>query len=257
MNDSAPPGYIIVTGASRGLGACFAAALAARGKNLILVARHRDELDALAGSLRKKHRIRVEVLVQDLSLATSDDAVAAHCAGYSIDGLVNNAGFGLGDQFAREPLDRVVEMLQLNIVTLTALTHRLIPSLRRTGGVIVNVASTAAFQPVPFMAAYAASKAYVMHWSEALHLELRAEGIHVLTLCPGATATGFFDAARIDTARLHFPVQPPEVVVRAALRAWDARQARVVPGWKNKLLVLGRFAPRWMLLRMSAAMMGH
>jgi short-subunit dehydrogenase len=107
------------------------------------------------------------------------------------------------------------------------------------------------------MAVYAASKAYVLHWSEALNAELRAEGIHVLTLCPGATTTGFFQAAGIDATTLWFPVQPPEAVVRTALRAWDARKALVISGWKNRILALGRFAPRWMLLRMSSAMMGH
>jgi uncharacterized protein len=195
MTTTTPNGYIIITGASQGIGACFAEALAKRGKNLILVARTRNKLEALAASLRDKYRVRVEVLVKDLALAPSAAEVAAHCAGFSVDGLINNAGFGLGDQFAREPLDRVIEMLNLNIVTLTTLTHLLIPSLRKSRGVIVNVASTAAFQPVPYMAVYAASKAYVLHWSEALHAELHAEGIYVLTLCPGATTTGFFDAA--------------------------------------------------------------
>jgi uncharacterized protein len=196
-------------------------------------------------------------LVKDLALAPSAAEVAAHCATFPIDGLINNAGFGLGDRFAREPLDRVIEMLNLNIVTLTTLTHLLIPNLRKTRGVIINLASTAAFQPVPYMAVYAATKAYVLHWSEALHAELHAEGIYVLTLCPGATTTGFFDAAAIDAAQLWFPVQPPEAVVRTALRAWDSRKALAISGRKNRLLVLGRFAPRWLLVRMSAVMMGH
>jgi len=107
------------------------------------------------------------------------------------------------------------------------------------------------------MAVYAATKAYVLHWSEALHAELHAEGIYVLTLCPGATTTGFFDAAAIDAAQLWFPVQPPEAVVRTSLRAWDSRKALAISGRKNRLLVLGRFAPRWLLVRMSAVMMGH
>lgn len=228
-----------------------------KGRNLILIARSRDKLEALATSLRDRYRVRVQVLVNDLALASAANEVAAYCAGFDIDGLVNNAGLGLGDSFASEPLNRVVAMLNLNILTLTTLTHLLIPSLRKSRGVIVNVASTAAFQPVPYMAAYAASKAYVLHWSEALHLELRRDGIHVLTLCPGATATGFFKAADIDPARLWFPVQSPEAVVRTALRAWDARRALAIPGWKNRLLALGRFAPRWMLVRMSATMMGQ
>jgi short-subunit dehydrogenase len=151
----------------------------------------------------------------------------------------------------------VIEMLNLNIVTLTSLTHLLIPSLRKSRGAIVNLASTAAFQPVPYMAAYAASKAYVLHWSEALHAELHAQGIYVLTLCPGVTTTGFLHAAGIDAAQLRFPVQPPEAVVRTALRAWDSRRALAISGWKNHLLVLGRFAPRWLLVRMSAVMMGR
>jgi uncharacterized protein len=250
-------GYIIITGASQGIGACFARALALRGKNLVLVARSRNKLEALACSLREQHGVRVEVLVKDLGLAPSAAEVAAHCGELRIDGLINNAGFGLGEQFVREPLDRVIAMLNLNVVALTTLTHLLIPRLRQSRGAIINLASTAAFQPVPYMAAYAASKAYVLHWSEALHVELHAEGIYVLTLCPGATTTGFFDAANIDSTRLRFPVQPPEAVVRTALRAWDFRRARAISGWKNQFLVLGRFAPRGLLLRMSAAMMGH
>jgi uncharacterized protein len=249
--------YTVVTGASQGIGACFAEALAKRGKNLILVARTRNKLEVLARSLRERYGVRVEVLIKDLTLTTSAAEVADYCASFSVDGLINNAGFGLGDQFAHESLDRVIEMLNLNIVTLTALTHLLIPNLRKSRGVIVNIASTAAFQPVPNMAAYAASKAYVMHWSEALHAELRAEGIYVLTLCPGATTTGFFETAGIDARRLWFPVQTPQAVVRTALRAWDSGRAVAISGWKNRLLVLGRFAPRWMLVRMSALLMGH
>jgi short-subunit dehydrogenase len=257
MTTTTSDGYIIITGASQGIGACFAEALAKRGKNLILVARSLTKVEALAASLRDKYRVRVEVLVKDLALAPSAAEVAAHCAEFSVDGLINNAGFGLGDQFAREPLDRVIAMLNVNIVTLTALTHLLIPSLRKSRGVIINLASTAAFQPVPYMAAYAASKAYVLHWSEPLHAELHADGIYVLTLCPGATTTGFFDAAGIDAARLWFPVQTPEAAVQTALRAWDSGRALAISGWKNRLLVLGRFAPHWILLRMSTAMMGH
>lgn len=113
------------------------------------MARTRSKLEAVAASLRDKYRVRVEVLVKDLALAPSAAEVAAHCAAFSIDGLINNAGLGLGDHFAREPLDRVVEMLNLNVVTLTTLTHLLLPNLRKTRGVIINLASTAAFQPVP------------------------------------------------------------------------------------------------------------
>ena len=257
MPTTTPNGYIIVTGASQGIGACFAEALAKKGKNLILVARSQNKLEALAASLRERYGVRVEVLVKDLALAPSAAEVAVYCAGFSIDGLVNNAGFGLGDRFDREPLDRIITMLNLNIVNLTTLTHLLIPSLRKSCGVIVNIASTAAFQPIPYMAVYAASKAYVLHWSEALHAELRGEGIYVLTLCPGATTTGFFDAADIDAARLRLPVQSPDAVVRTALRAWDSRRALAISGWKNRILVLGRFAPRRMLVHMSAAMMGR
>jgi len=257
MTTTSTDGYIIITGTSQGIGACFAEELAKRGKNLILVARSRHKLESLATSLREKHRVRVEVMVKDLAQASAAAEVAAQCVDFAIDGLVNNAGCGLGDRFTSEPLDQVVEMLNLNVMTVTTLTHLLIPSLRKRRGVIVNVASTAAFQPVPYMAVYAASKAYVLHWSEALNSELRADGIYVLTLCPGATSTRFFHVAGIDATKLRFPVQPPEAVVRTAMRAWDSRKALAISGWKNRLLALGRFAPRWMLLRMSAAMMGH
>lgn len=257
MNENMSRGYIIVTGASQGIGAGFAEALAERGKHLILVARNRVKLEALAASLRDKYGVCVEVLVKDLALTTSAAEAAAHCAAFRIDGLINNAGIGLGNDFSREPLDRVVEMLNLNVVTLTALTHLLIPNLRKTFGVIINLASTASFQPVPHMAVYAATKAYVLHWSEALNAELRAEGIYVLTLCPGAIATGFFNAAAIDASKLWFPIQSAEAVVKTALKAWDARQVLAISGWRNKLLLLGRFVPRKLLIRISAATMGH
>ena len=235
---------ILITGASYGLGRVFAEQLAARGQDLLLCARSANALGALAQTLKAQHRINVQLETSDLSVPGAAERLAQRCQQESISGLINNAGFGLGGEFAGQPLERIRDMLNLNIVALTELTHLLIPQIRNTRGFILNVASTAGFQAMANFAVYAASKAYVLHFTEALHQELRTLGVEVLALCPGPTATEFFRRANI-TFKLPYPLDSPEMVVRTALQALDDKESRVITGFKNQLAIgLGGLLPR-------------
>jgi len=255
---SALDAFALITGASSGIGACFARALASRGRNLVLVARSEDKLAALASEITARHARRVEVIAQDLSQegAAGPLVAALQERGITVDLLVNNAGFGAQGEFWKLPLDRQVEMLRLNIVALTELTHLLLPAMvERRAGAIINISSTASFQPVAYTTAYAASKAYVTSFSMGLAEELRAYGVKVLALCPGGTATNFFDAG--EFTRREFPggLQSPEAVVEAGLRALDRGRTLAVTRWLNGLMVFAqRLAPRQFVARQAADM---
>ena len=181
--------FALITGASSGIGACFARALAARGRHLVLVARSKDKLEALAREIAAKHSLRIEVIEQDLSLEGAAERLAATLKerGIAVDLLVNNAGFGAHGEFWKLPLDRQSEMLRLNIVTLTELSHLLLPAMvERRGGGIINVSSTASFQPMPYTSVYAATKAYVTSFSMGLAEEVREYGVKVWRFAPAA-----------------------------------------------------------------------
>ena len=251
-------GFALITGASSGIGACFARALAARGRNLVLVARSRDKLEALARELAATHSLRVEVIEQDLSAGGAVERVAAILKerGIAVDLLVNNAGFGAQGEFWELPLDRQREMLGLNIVALTELTHLLLPAMveRHCGGVI-NVSSTAGFQPVPYTSVYAATKAYVTSFSMGLAEELRAYGVKVLALCPGGTATNFFHASQWSEIEFAGGLQSPEAVVEAGLRALDRGRSLAVTRLLDRLMLFGeRLVPRQLAARQGADM---
>jgi len=240
--------FALVTGASSGIGACFARALGARGQRLVLVARSKDKLDTLAREVAAKHSQRVEVIEQDLSTEGAAERVAANLKerGITIDLLVNNAGFGAQGEFWRLPLDRQAEMIRLNIVTLTELTYKLLPAMveRRSGG-IINVSSTASFQPVPYTTVYAATKAYVTSFSMGLAEEVKRYGVHVLALCPGGTATNFFDAGQIGKRDFAGGLQSPEQVVEVGLRALDRGSSLAITRFLDKLMAFAeRVAPR-------------
>jgi short-subunit dehydrogenase len=228
----------LITGASAGIGLEFAKRLAERGYDLILSARRRDRLDDLAARLRAEHGgIRVEVIVADLQDADAPAAIAAGTArlGMSVDLLVNNAGFGTHGHFETLPPDRERGEIAVNVAALVALTHAFLPAMLERGqGGVINVASTAAFQPVPFMAVYAATKAFVRSFSEALHEEVHARGVRVIALCPGPTATEFFDT---DVAAPRGPVRTVRDVVTTGLRAYDAGTPVVIDGANNKILI--------------------
>jgi len=247
----------LVTGASMGIGEAFAAALAARGYDLALAARSADALDGLAERLRTAHGSAIEVVPVDMSdVANVEPLIARTEARFGrIDLLVNNAGFGAHGRFATLEAARQLEMIRLNVESVVALTHRVLPGMiaRRSGG-IINVASTAAFQPVPYMAVYGATKAFVLSFSEALHEEYRSQGVTVLALCPGQTATNFFKVSgedgRVGTARTS------QEVVETGLRALAQRRSYAIDGTQNRVLAFSpRLFPRELIARISAQLL--
>lgn len=247
----------LVTGASSGIGEQFALALAARGADLVLVARRAERLEALAERIRAGHGRTVTVLAADLARPGAGAGLAARvaAAGLQVDTLVNNAGFATHGAFVEAKADRVGDELALNVTALVELTHALLPGMvARRRGTVVNLASTAAFQPVPWMAVYGATKAFVLSFSEALSHEVRGSGVTVLALCPGATRTEFFDVA--GEAASVGRMQTPEQVVGTALRALDARRPRpsVVSGALNRA---GALLPRFVSRRAALAVTGR
>ena len=245
----------LITGASSGIGAAFARKLAARGRNVFLVARSEDKLIALCNELGRLTSIRAQYLALDLQEPDAGVQLLEETRKreLEIDMLINNAGFGSMGDFTKLDLDRELEMIQLNIRSLVDLTYRfLIPMRERKSGAIINVASTAGFQAVPFMATYAATKAFVLSFSEALAEENRSHGIHVMALCPGVTETNFFEAAGIDRPPMRI-AQTPEEVVETALRALSRQKTTVISGWANWFTVSAeRFVPRSVVTRGAA-----
>ncbi|MEO7602762.1 MAG: SDR family oxidoreductase [Sphingomicrobium sp.] len=244
----------LITGASAGLGVDFARQLAAKGHRLVLVARRKDRLDALAAELGNAHAIECD-LREAGAAATLIADLAAH--GEHVDYLVNNAGFGLTGRFAELDGKRQRSMIDLNCGALTELAHTVLPGMiERKAGAILNVASTAAFQPGPGMAVYFATKAYVLSFSEALHEEVREHGITVTALCPGPTATEFGAVAGFGGNPLIDKLSSGSAeVVRAGLAALDKRRAVVIPGLINKAGAQGhRFLPRGTLRRIAGTL---
>src|SRR5713101_3469731 len=244
----------LITGASSGIGEAFARKLAARGHNLLLVARSEDKLINLCNELGRIKSTRAQYVAMDLS---QPDAPArlfeeAQKRDLEIDLLINNAGFGSLGDFAKLDLERELNMIDLNVRVLVELTNRfLVPMRERKNGAIINVASTAGFQPVPFMATYAATKAFVLSFSEALWEENRPHGIQVMALCPGVTDTNFFQASRVDHPPMR-TAQTAEDVVATALRGLARQKSHVVSGWTNLLMVEAeRFVPRSLVIRVA------
>lgn len=239
-----PRPVTLITGASAGLGAEFARQCAARGEALVLVARRRDRLEALAMEVGGDVHVIAADLAQPHSAASLIGQVEAE--GLTVDTLINNAGFGLAGKFADRPLDRQSEMIDLNVRTLVELCHLVLPAMRERGrGAICNVASTAAFQPGPNMSVYYATKAFVLSFTEALHHELKGTGIRVSALCPGPTATEFGEVAGSKSPALERIKGEAPQVVRAGLAGLDRNKAVVIPGWPNKVTAQAhRFLPR-------------
>src|SRR6184192_627813 len=225
----------LITGASSGIGEAFARKLATQGHDLLLVARSEDKLIALCNELGRSQNIRAQYVAIDLSGPDAPARLFAETLerNLEIDLLINNAGFGSMGDFAELDLELELKMIDLNVRSLVELTHRFLTSMReRKQGSIINVASTAGFQGVPFMATYAATKAFVLSFSEALWEENRPHGIRVMALCPGVTETNFFEAARMQRPPAR-TVQTPEEVVDTALRALKRGKSHVVSGWAN------------------------
>jgi uncharacterized protein len=253
------PHTALVTGASGGIGEELARLLAAGGANLVLVARSADRLAALAGELSQTHGVKASVIAQDLSAPDAIEIIAGELAArqLTIDILVNNAGFGVYGPFAATPAAEEARMIQVNVAALTMLTKRLLPGMiERRQGRVLNVASTAAFQPGPLMAVYYASKAYVLSFSEALSNETSDTGVTVTCLCPGPTGTGFQDRARLGESRLSaLSVASAAGVARAGYDGMMAGRAIVIPGLANKAGVQAvRVAPRALVRRLVRAL---
>lgn len=250
----------LITGASGGIGAAFAQELAARQMNLVLVARSKDKLQQLASKLQDQYKIQVNVIDQDLTAPEAAKSVfeAVTQKGLTIDLLINNAGFGDYGDFAERDGDRQVKMLQLNILALVDITHKFLPGMRqRRSGSIINLSSVAAFHPIPYFSVYAASKAFVLSFSEALWGENKNYGVRILAVCPGPTDTKFFQDAEFPSALADTIAKnytSPEVVVREALQALEKNHSSVVPGnIVNKLQVnIPRFLPREALVSLIA-----
>jgi len=239
----------LITGASAGLGAGFAARLAADGHDLVLVARRADRLEALAASLRERHGVRVSVIVSDLTEAgaVAQLMVDIERQGIAVTHLVNNAGFGLRGGFADLDGPSQARMIDLNCRVPVELCHAVLPAMLASGrGGILNVASTAAFQPGPWMAVYYATKAFLLSFSEGLHEEVRGRGVSIAALCPGPTRTEFFEVAEMtDSALSRFLAGEPGKVVADGLAALNANRAVAVSGRLNAALAGSmRFTPR-------------
>jgi len=248
----------LITGASSGIGEAFARALAARGNNLLLVARSEDKLTRLCSELGRTSSIHCQHVGLDLSKPDSPSRLFEETKnrGLEIDLLINNAGFGSMGEFATLDVAHELNMIDLNVHSLVELSYRFLQPMReRKRGAIINVASTAGFQPVPYMATYAATKAFVLSFSEALWEENRAYGIEVLALCPGVTQTGFFAAADIQKPPAR-TIETPEQVVETALRGLKRRKSSIISGAPNKFMVATeRLIPRSFVLRTIGSVM--
>ena len=239
--------WVLITGASHGIGEVFAKRFAREGWNLILVARSRDRLNELAETLGKEYSANTFVIPIDLTDQSTPRKVYEEVKrkGILVDGLVNNAGFGGGGKFAESDLNRYLQMIDLNIRALVEFTYFFIQEMiERKHGLIINVSSTAAYQPLPYSAIYAATKSFVASFTEALWLETGGTGVRVLNLCPGLTKTNFGVAAGLRDFKEDPFAQEPEAVVESAFRALQRNTPTVISGFRNQLLIfLERLLP--------------
>ncbi len=251
----------LITGASSGLGASFARQLAARGADLVITARREENLRALAEEIAGRHGVKVDVIPLDLATPGAAEKLwaATEGAGRAVDVLINNAGWGHFQHFLDADLSRITQMLQLNLVSLTELTHRFGRAMRARGrGHVLNVSSVGAYTPTPALAVYSATKVFVRDFTEAVAHELAGTPVRVCCLCPGATATEFFQASG----------QSPSALVRATFMTADwcaaiglaslfGGRRNVIAGWMNKLsMFLLRFVPRRVMVAATALVIG-
>jgi len=251
-----PDGAALVTGASGGIGLELARLLARGGHDLVLVARSAEKLQTLARELEGEHGVRAHALPADLTDPGAPERIAAELRGrgVEVEVLVNNAGFGVAAPFAEADTARQVEMIQVNVTALTHLTRLFLPAmLSRRSGRILNVASTAAFQPGPFLAVYYATKAYVLSFSEAVAEEVRGTGVTVTALCPGPTHTGFAAEARMEGTLLFRAgrVMDAATVARVGYRGMMRGKRLVIPGVLNQVVAtVAQRSPRALVLRL-------
>jgi hypothetical protein len=250
----------LITGASSGMGYEFSRLLAQRGFNLVLVARSADRLAEIASELAAAHPIKAEAIAQDLSRPEAAAQLFAEVnrRRLPVDVLVNNAGFGGLGPYADSDWENQREMIQLNVVSLAELTRLVLPEMiRRKSGKILNVGSTGSFAPVPNMAVYGATKAFVLSFSEAISAELQGTGVSVTALCPGVTKTNFFKRAKSENMLLRRLNQMEAgEVARIGYRAMMQGKPRVVSGWFNKIMIASmRLAPRAAVLWVTKRVM--
>lgn len=246
---------VLITGASTGIGAEFARQLAAKGANLLLVARNEERLNAVAESLRSS-TVKVQTVTLDLAELGAAETLRKRVAAthFEVDVLINNAGFGKHARFTQLGPEDLREQILLNVLALSELTHAFLPELERREGGVIQVASTAAFQPVPYLAIYAATKAFVLSFGEALWGEFQHKKFRVLTLCPGATQTPFFERAG-EAAALGQKASPA-AVVRVGLKAFDQGRPFVIEGSMNRIRAfMGRLVSRRFMIRTSEKLM--
>src|SRR5829696_695135 len=243
----------LITGASSGIGEAFARRLAAEGRNLLLVARSEEKLRDLSDELQREYKVSANFVAIDLIDFEADERLFGETEkhGLEVDFLINNAGFGSGGDFATLDLEKELEIINLNISALVALTHRYLKPMReRKSGTIINVSSAAGFQPLPFMATYAATKAFVTSFTEAIAEENRPFGIQILALCPGSTKTNFFAASGIERPVQVKGQQTADEVVDTAMKALGGTRSKVVSGWANYIASLStNFVPNILITR--------
>lgn len=251
--------WSLITGASSGIGEQFARQLAKDGSHLVLVARSKDKLDTLAAELTRSHEIQCRVIPQDLSLQGAAGELYQTCQqlGLSIDLLVNNAGFATHGLFEQVSGGRQHEEVMLNVSAVVDMTHLFLPGmLQKRAGAVINVSSTAGFQPLPYMAVYGATKAFVLSFTDALYWENRDRGVQFFTLCPGSTETDFFNVVGTEDASVGGTKDSPERVVALTLRAMARGKQYVVPGFRNYLgAQISRFMTRRQSLRVVGSML--
>jgi uncharacterized protein len=250
---------VLITGASSGIGEAFAKELGKSKTNLVLVARSEEKLQQLAQSLREQYAIQVEVIVQDLvePNAASKIFEAVQQKQMIIDGLINNAGFGDYNAFHNSSRQKLLEMIQLNVLALVDLTYQFLPGMQaQASGTIINISSIAGFIPIPYMSVYAATKAFVISFSQSLWAENKDTGVDVLVVCPGPTETQFFDRAGFAKPGNNDSNSPsittPEQVVQETLEALKRKKITVVTGGiQTKIITnIPRFCPRKLLVSM-------
>jgi len=246
--------FTLITGASSGIGEEFARQYAKRGHSLILTARSSDKLNQLAAELCSQYNVQIHVIEQDLSQINSAEELYKKCQslGVTINFLINNAGVGLIGKFDTHEINKIQDMLILNVVTLTKISYLFLPDLKKTQGTLLNVASQAAFEPSPSMASYAATKSYVLSFTEAIRVELKDSKVNVMALCPGPTYTKFFERAKSSPNDINFKFRTTEEVVTVAIDGINKQKDIAIPGLENKVFTFfTRLLPRSLLAKLS------
>lgn len=256
MNDQELNKTVLITGASSGIGLSFAKIFAREGYSLILVSRDKTKLETVKQELEKKYQQKISIIAKDLSLPTAAKEIFDEIQklGTQVNTLINNAGWGDYGAFTESNLEKQLNMIDLNIRTLTELTHLFLPIIHKQKvGYILNISSILGFVPGPFMSVYAATKAYVLSFSEALNEELRGSNVSVTTLCPGQTATNFFNRTMEGSAESFENIgMNSDEVAEIGYRAMLQKKSVIVPGAKNKIFTfLPRLLPRQLITRIT------